>query len=106
MTQQNRMVLTSVVKKEIEQMQEEHAIGDKRYLVNTNRIYDTIAFMMRKTDYTSEIVSAIDAQKMALGRMQNGREMYVPMSINEIKIGFEGRLATLPDNTFREYDSV
>ena len=63
-------------------------------LVNVNRIYEKIS------DET-ERNNIVKVQRRALKKVRTDKEMFVPMTVKEVKVGFGSNLDKLPYNTFR-----
>ena len=45
--------------------------------------------------------NVVEVQKKALKKVRTDKEMFVPMTVEEVKVGFGSNLDKLPYNTFR-----
>ena len=54
-------------------------------LVNTNRLYEKLALAMRSIIDDKEREKVVEVQKKALAKMKTEREMFVPMTVEEVK---------------------
>ena len=70
-------------------------------LVNTNRLYEKLALETRSIADDKEREKVVEVQKKALAKMKTEREMFVPMTVKEVKISFGSSIDKLPYNTFR-----
>ena len=70
-------------------------------LVNVNRIYEKMALAMRSISDEDKRNNVVEVQKKALKKVRTDKEMFVPMTIEEVKVGFGSNLDKLPYNTFR-----
>lgn len=70
-------------------------------LVNINRIYEKMALAMRSIPDETERNKVVKVQKKALTKVRTDKEMFVPMTVEDVKIGFGSNLDNLPYNTFR-----
>lgn len=70
-------------------------------LVNTNRLYEKLALATRSIADDKEREKVVEVQKKALAKMKTEREMFVPMTVKEVKISFGSSIDKLPYNTFR-----
>ena len=69
--------------------------------VNTNRLYEKMALAISGISDNNKREQVIKVQKKALAKMKTEREMFVPMTVGEVKISFGSNIAKLPLNTFR-----
>lgn len=70
-------------------------------LVNVNRIYEKMALAMRSISDETERNKVVKVQRRALKQVRTDKEMFVPMTVAEVKVGFGSNLDKLPYNTFR-----
>ena len=70
-------------------------------LVNVNRIYEKMALAMRSISDEDKRNNVVEVQKKALKKVRTDKEMFVPMTVEEGKVGFGSNLDKLPYNTFR-----
>lgn len=70
-------------------------------LVNVNRIYEKMALAMRSISDEDKRNNVVEVQKKALKKVRTDKEMFVPMTVEEVKVGFGSNLDKLPYNTFR-----
>lgn len=70
-------------------------------LVNVNRIYEKMALAMRSISDETERNNIVEVQRRALKKVRTDKEMFVPMTVKEVKVGFGSNLDKLPYNTFR-----
>lgn len=70
-------------------------------LVNVNRIYEKMTLAMRSISDETERNNIVKVQRRALKKVRTDKEMFVPMTVNEVKVGFGSNLDKLPYNTFR-----
>lgn len=70
-------------------------------LVNINRIYEKMALAMRSISDETERNKVVKVQRKALTKVRTDKEMFVPMTVEDVKIGFGSNLDRLPHNTFR-----
>lgn len=70
-------------------------------LVNVNRIYEKMALAMRSISDETERNKVVKVQRRALKKVRTDKEMFVPMTVEEVKVGFGSNLDKLPYNTFR-----
>lgn len=69
--------------------------------VNTNRLYEKLALAIRSIPDENKRVQVIKVQQNALAKMKTEREMFVPMTVGEVKISFGSNIDKMPYNTFR-----
>lgn len=70
-------------------------------LVNVNRIYEKMALAMRSISDETERNNIVEVQRRALKKVRTDKEMFVPMTVKGVKVGFGSNLDKLPYNTFR-----
>ena len=70
-------------------------------LVNVNRIYEKMTLAMRSISDETERNNIVKVQRRALKKVRTDKEMFVPMTVKEVKVGFGSNLDKLPYNTFR-----
>ena len=70
-------------------------------LVNINRIYEKMALAMRSISDETERNKVVKVQRRALTKVRTDKEMFVPMTVEDVKIGFGSNLDKLTHNTFR-----
>ena len=77
-------------------------IDDKEIVwVNTNRLYEKMALAIRCIPDKNTRVQVIKVQQNALAKMKTESEMFVPMTVGDVKIGFGSDINNMPYNTFR-----
>lgn len=77
-------------------------IDDKETVwVNTNRLYEKMALAIRCIPDENKRVQVIKVQQNALAKMKTEREMFVPMTVGDVKISFGSNIDKMPYNTFR-----
>lgn len=77
-------------------------IDDKAIVwVNTNRLYEKMALATRSIPDENKRVQVIKVQQNALAKMKTESEMFVPMTVGDVKIGFGSNIDKMPYNTFR-----
>lgn len=69
--------------------------------VNTNRLYEKLALAIRSIPDENKRVQVIKVQHNALAKMKTESEMFVPMTVGEVKISFGSNIDKMPYNTFR-----
>ena len=69
--------------------------------VNTNRLYEKMALAIRCIPDEKTRVQVIKVQQNALSKMKTEGEMFVPMTVGEVKISFGSNIDKMPYNTFR-----
>lgn len=69
--------------------------------VNTNRLYEKLALAIRSIPDENKRVQVIKVQQNALAKMKTESEMFVPMTVGEVKISFGSNIDKMPYNTFR-----
>ena len=69
--------------------------------VNTNRLYEKMALAIRSIPDENKRVQVIKVQQNALAKMKTEREMFVPMTVGDVKISFGSNIDKMPYNTFR-----
>ena len=73
----------------------------EKVMVNINRIYEKMALAMRSVSNEEERNKIVNIQKKALEKSKSGKEMFVPMTVDEVNKSFGKNLDKLPYNTFR-----
>lgn len=77
-------------------------IDDKETVwVNTNRLYEKMALAIRCIPDKNTRVQVIKIQQNALAKMKTEGEMFVPMTVGDVKISFGSNIDKMPYNTFR-----
>lgn len=77
-------------------------IDDKETVwVNTNRLYEKMAIAIRCISDENTRVQVIKVQQNALAKMKTEGEMFVPMTVGDVKISFGSNIDKMPYNTFR-----
>lgn len=71
-------------------------------LVNKARLYAVMSLAMRGIDDIEEREKIVRLQNKCLARTKNGREMFTPMTVKEVKVSFGKQLEKMPYNTFIE----
>lgn len=69
--------------------------------VNTNRLYEKLGLAIRCIPDKNTRVQVIKIQQNALAKMKTEGEMFVPMTVGEVKISFGSNIDKMPYNTFR-----
>lgn len=76
--------------------------NDEIVLVNKNRLYWAISLSTRCIDNNTKLQKISTLHKKALGRTQDERKLFVPMTVEEIRESFGGQLEQMPYNSFRK----
>lgn len=69
-------------------------------LVNKTRLYVVMSLAMRGTKNPKKQKEVVKLQRECLERTKSEREMFIPMTVKEVKDSFGKQLKRVPYNTF------
>ena len=94
------MVMSGRFRNEISAKQIKEKDDTDVVLVNKTRLYVVMSLAMRGMKDPKKQKEVVKLQRECIGRTKSEREMFIPMTVKEVKDSFGKQLERVPYNTF------